>query len=100
MLQNVSLAKFYREYPCQIEEVTCGGESGPDARLCDYEWVMELMLECVQYGVPFHFMQTGTNFKKGGHLYFIKDHRDQISQAAKARIDYRPVKPEKPEEAG
>jgi hypothetical protein len=38
-------------------------------------------------------MQTGTNFQKGGHLYFIKDHRDQISQASKAQIDYKPIKP-------
>ena len=48
MLEQVSLAHFFEQYPDQIEVVTCGGESGPDARLCDCAWVMDLMLECVQ----------------------------------------------------
>ncbi len=92
MLQHVTMARIFEQYPGAIEQVTCGGESGPDARICDYEWVMDLMLECVRYDVPFHFMQTGTYFRKGGRVYHIKNHPDQISQAAKARIDYPPVK--------
>lgn len=38
-------------------------------------------------------MQTGTSFRKGGRLYLIKDHRDQIFQASEAQIDYQPLKP-------
>ena len=91
MLENVTLAKFFREYPGVIEEVTCGGESGPDARLCDYRWVMNPMLECVKYDVTFDFMQTGTFFKKGERTYHIKHHREQIAQAKKAGIDYPKV---------
>ena len=90
MLEQVSLAHFFEQYPDQIEVVTCGGESGPDARLCDYAWVMDLMLECVKYDVKFHFMQTGTNFRKGSRYYLIPNHGDQLSQASKAKIDYTP----------
>lgn len=90
MLEQVSLAHFFEQYPDQIEVVTCGGESGPDARLCDYAWVMDLMLECVKYDVKFHFMQTGTNFRKGSRFYLIPNHGDQLSQASKAKIDYTP----------
>lgn len=90
MLEQVSLAHFFEQYPDQIEMVTCGGESGPDARLCDYAWVMDLMLECVKYDVKFHFMQTGTNFRKGSRFYLIPNHGDQLSQASKAKIDYAP----------
>jgi len=88
MLERVTLEKFFREYPGAIEQVTCGGESGPDARLCDYRWVMGLMLECVQYDVAFDFMQTGTFFRRGDRTYHVKHHQDQISQAKKADIDY------------
>ena len=90
MLEQVSLAHFFEQYPDQIEVVTCGGESGPDARLCDYAWVMDLMLECVKYDVKFHFMQTGTNFRKGSRYYLIPNHGDQLAQASKAKIDYAP----------
>ena len=90
MLEQVSLAHFFEQYPDQIEVVTCGGESGPDARLCDYAWVMDLMLECVKYDVKFHFMQTGTNFRTGSRFYLIPNHGDQLSQASKAKIDYTP----------
>ena len=90
MLEQVSLAHFFEQYPDQIEMVTCGGESGPDARLCDYAWVMDLMLECVKYDVKFHFMQTGTNFRKGSRYYLIPNHGDQLAQASKAKIDYAP----------
>ena len=91
MLEHVSLGYFMEKYPGLIEQVTCGGESGPDARICDYEWVMDLMLECAAHEVPFHFMQTGTLFRKGGRIYHIDDHRQQIFQASKAGIDFPPA---------
>lgn len=72
----------------QIESVTCGGESGDDGRLCDYAWVLDLMNQCVAADVPFHFKQTGTNFKRGNRIYRI-ERKDQMVQAAKAGIDYR-----------
>ena len=43
----------------QIEYVLCGGESGPRARPCHYEWVLDTRAQCVRHGVAFHFKQTG-----------------------------------------
>lgn len=72
----------------QFRSVTCGGESGEDARVCDYAWVLDLMNQCVAADVAFHFKQTGANFKRGNKVYHI-ERKDQMTQAAKAGIDYR-----------
>ena len=70
----------------KIEHVTCGGESGPDARECRYEWVLSLRDQCAGEGVPFHFKQTGANFVKDGRVYKIPREL-QHEQARKANID-------------
>ena len=69
-----------------IEEVTVGGESGDDARPCDYSWVLDIRRQCIAAGVPFGFRQTGARFIKDGRLYRIQ-RKDQHSQARKAGID-------------
>ena len=71
----------------KIEHVTCGGESGPDARLLDYSWVLQVRENCIRFGVPFYFKQTGAHFRKDGKTYLIR-RKDQLSQARKAGIDY------------
>ena len=70
----------------EISSVTCGGESGPDARLCDFSWVLSLMLECAENNVPFRFTHTGSNFKKGNMIYSITD-EDQEAQAEKSGLN-------------
>ena len=70
-----------------IEQVTCGGESGEAARICDYVWVLSVREQCVRNGVPFYFKQTGAKFRKDGRLYRIQ-RKDQMPQARKAEIDY------------
>ncbi len=72
-----------------IEKVVCGGESGPDARPCRYEWVISLREQCMKYNVPFVFKQTGAVFIKDGRTYHI-ERRLQMQQAKKAGIDYSP----------
>lgn len=37
----------------RIEQVTVGGESGPEARACDFAWVMQLHDACAAAHVPF-----------------------------------------------
>lgn len=66
--------------------VSCGGESGPEARECDYSWVLSIREQCIRKGVPFHFKQTGANFIKDGKHYKI-ERRLQSKQAKKANID-------------
>ena len=72
--------------PSWCEEITVGGESGPDARVCDYDWVLDIRRQCMEAAVDFHFKQTGALFRKDGRLYRI-DRKFQISQAGKASID-------------
>lgn len=87
MLQKINIRRYLREYGSVIESVSCGGESGPDARPCDYAWVLDTMLQCVEYDVSFFFHQTGANFIKAGKAYQI-ERKYQHLQAAKAGIDY------------
>ena len=89
MLEQINIRHYLENYSAIIEEVTCGGESGEDARICDYSWVLNTMMQCVEYNVRFHFKQTGANFKRGNRIYKI-DRKDQMSQAAKAGIDFVP----------
>ena len=67
-----------------------GGESGEQARLCDYSWVLDIRRQCVQAQVPFYFMQTGARLLKDGKLYHIP-RKHQHSQARAAAIDFLPA---------
>ena len=76
------------EYMDFISGVTAGGESGPEARVCDYRWVLDIRDRCARHGVPFWFKQTGAHFIKDGRLYNIR-RKFQHSQARQAGIDIR-----------
>lgn len=69
-----------------IRQVTVGGESGENSRICDYRWVLDIRSQCIAAGVPFYFKQTGARFLKDGRLYRIK-RAFQHSQARKAGIN-------------
>ena len=70
-----------------VRSVTVGGESGENARPCDYEWVLDIRSQCMANGVAFHFKQTGANFIKDGKHYRIP-RRLQHAQARKANINW------------
>lgn len=72
-----------------VERVLVGGESGRGARACRYEWVTDIRRQCVDAGVKFCFRQTGALFIKDGKTYVI-GRKDQIPQARRAGLDYRP----------
>ena len=69
-----------------IEQLTVGGESGKEARVCDYDWVLSIREQCIRGGVPFHLKQTGTHFRKDGHLFDIP-RKLHYAQAHKAGLD-------------
>lgn len=69
----------------RIEGVVAGGESGPGARLCRYDWILELSRQCGAAGVPFWFKQTGALFEKDGRLYTIP-RKHQHEQARRAGL--------------
>ena len=87
MLERINLRPYLREYAARIRSVSCGGESGPDARICDYAWVLDTHMQCVEFGVSFHFHQTGARLRKGDRVYEIpREH--QHEQAKKAGLDF------------
>ena len=52
-----------------ISWVIVGGESGPNSRKMEYEWVSEIKDQCQNAQVPFFFKQWGgVNKKKNGRL--------------------------------
>ena len=89
MLQAINLERYLERYREEIEEVTCGGETGAGSRELDYAWIISMNIQCVKYGVPFRFCRTGTYFRRGGKLYTV-ERADEADQAAKANIDYQP----------
>lgn len=89
MLGEISFEKYLATG--LIEHVTCGGESGPDARPCRYEWILKVRGECVTHGVPFTFKQTGAVFVKDGKTYRI-ERKYQMSQTERSGLSYTPEK--------
>jgi len=84
LLEQINLSQWLTP---SIENVIVGGESGNEARICDYEWVYHIRTQCSERKIPFHFKQTGARFVKEGRLYNIK-RQDQHLQAAKAGINF------------
>lgn len=53
-------------YLSGIEHVTVGGETGRDARICDYDWILAIREQCIQSGITFWFKNTGSLFRQDG----------------------------------
>ena len=87
LLERIDLSSY--DISSWVEQVVVGGESGYNARPCDFDWVMELRNLCVEQSVSFWFKQTGAKFIKEGQLYNI-NRRLQHSQARKAGINFNP----------
>lgn len=85
LLERLELSPYLDD---KIEELSTGGESGVEARPCDYDWVLDLRRQCVEKDIPFRFHQTGARLIKDGRMYRIR-RGYQLSQARKAGIDYR-----------
>ena len=49
-----------------VRHVTVNGESGREARLCDYDWVLDIRRQCEKFGITFWFKGTGSLFKHDG----------------------------------
>lgn len=84
ILERIDLSSH--EIGFWVEQVVVGGESGSEARPCNFDWVMELHNLCAESGVSFWFKQTGANFIKDGRRYSIK-RALQHAQARRAGIN-------------
>ena len=60
-----------------LQWVIAGGESGPNARPMDPDWVRTIRDDCDELGVPFFFKQWGGRTSKaGGRLLDERTHND------------------------
>ncbi len=91
MLTAVDLHPFIEKYRMDggkpvIRHVSVGGESGSDARACDYAWVERLHAQCAENQITFYYHQTGARLIKDGKLYKIPRSLQHV-QAHKAGLD-------------
>ena len=84
LLERIDLNSFLDNH---VTSVIVGGESGNDARPCNFEWVKNIQQACINNNVTFIFKQTGSNFIKDGKSYTVPRKHQHI-QAKKAEIDY------------
>ena len=83
LLERLDLTAYLGDW---VESVTVGGESGDEARMCDYDWILDIRRQCIEADVSFRFKQTGANFMKDGKRYRIP-RKLQHAQARKANIN-------------
>ena len=41
MLERINIRPYLKQYGGRIRSVSCGGESGPEARICDFSWILD-----------------------------------------------------------
>jgi len=83
LLERIDIERYLGGW---IDEVLVGGESGPGAAVCDYDWVLDIRQQCIRRGVAFSYHQTGAKLLRDGKLYEIP-RKYQHTQAKKAGID-------------
>ena len=69
-----------------VQHVTVGGETGRDARVCDYDWVLNIREQCAKANVTFWFKSTGSLFRRDGVAEKINPF-NQTSAAKELGID-------------
>jgi protein gp37 len=69
-----------------VDHVTVGGETGREARECDYDWVLNIREQCLQANVTFWFKNTGSFFKHNGVVEKVNPFK-QNSMAKDLDID-------------
>lgn len=84
LLEAIDLSAYLSP---SVEAVIAGGESGDEARVCNFDWVLSLRRQCAANGVHFSFKQTGARFIKDGRLYRIP-RRLQHRQARAAGLNF------------
>lgn len=69
-----------------VDHVTVAGESGRDARECDYNWVTDVREQCMKANKTFWFKATGSVFKYNGVVENINPFK-QVGRAKDFSID-------------
>ena len=82
ILEQIDLSAYLHG----VEHVTVGGETGREARICDYNWVLDIKNQCQETGVTFWFKNTGSQFLKDGVVNHVNPYK-QNSMARECGID-------------
>lgn len=82
LLERVDISPYLNG----IEHVTVGGETSRDARVCDYEWVLDIREQCISHNKTFWFKNTGSLFRRDGVIEHINPFK-QMSMAKELNID-------------
>ena len=82
LLEAIDLTQYLHG----VGHVTVGGETGREARMCDYDWVLNIREQCVKADVTFWFKNTGSLFKRDGVVEKINPFK-QNSVAKELDID-------------
>lgn len=86
LLGSIDLAPYLDN--TKIHRVLAGGESGFNARICDYDDIISIRNQCETAGVGFSFHQTGARLKIKDKIYNI-ERKFQHSQARRASIEIK-----------
>lgn len=84
MLEQINISNHLDNIEC----VVVGGEEHKNARVLNYDWVLDIRRQCIEHNVDFEFRQCGTNFIKDGVLYKLS-RKDLMVQARKANINIK-----------
>lgn len=85
LLEQIDLSPYIGSW---VEQIATGGEVGGEARPCNYDWILDIRRQCIEFDIPFLFRQTGGKFIKNGKLFKIS-YGQAYSQARKAGINYK-----------
>lgn len=75
-----------RKYLDGVEHVTVGGETAREARVCDYDWVLDIRQQCLDANVTFWFKNTGSRFLHEGEIKKVNPFK-QTSMAKELGIN-------------
>lgn len=73
LLSNINLTPYLHG----VESVRVSGENGRNARVCDYDWIIDIREQCQKNDVQFYFGGTGTHFKKDGVLHNVNPYNQK-----------------------
>ncbi|MDH6366940.1 MULTISPECIES: DUF5131 family protein [unclassified Breznakia] len=75
-----------------IDHVSVGGETSREARVCDYQWVLDLHEQCKQADKTFWFKNTGSHFLRDGIIEKVNPFK-QTTYAKELDINISDGKP-------
>jgi len=71
LLERIDLSLYLYD----VEQVSVGGETSREARVCDYDWVLDIRGQCEKAGVSFWFKNTGSLFRRSGVVQKVNPYK-------------------------